>query len=205
MFVPTLAFLRSILGASPPPPPPPAITRLKDLFIGADNTHLEDHAMNVGSGWTQTGSQDFRIFSDSANDHFGDDGACLADAGVADGSVSATLSTSTHTIYGGLAFNGEIGANAWAMVLDSAGEAATILDPSLVPAASSAFTVSANTTYRLRVEISGDHVACYVDDALVVEVTVADRPQKGDTGFGLFGLAGSSGDDSTFNAFEFRG
>lgn len=65
---------------------------LLDTFTDTNGTLLTAHTMNVGSGWTGSGSQFFDIQGNATREQFGAAGSVAANAGVANGVYRCTVS-----------------------------------------------------------------------------------------------------------------
>ena len=72
-------------------PPPSFTTFILDNFVGADNTHLQDHTPDVGGAWVAENANTLQILS---NQLTGDSGATtiyVNDAGVDSGTLTFNL------------------------------------------------------------------------------------------------------------------
>lgn len=167
-------------------------TLLFDLFTGTTGTPLASHTMDVGSGWTTSGT--WTIQSNAAQ-NTGTDGDTVvyADAGQADVTYTCDYTRGGSAWNGGLAFNFQDTSNFWLFDINRVAAFGTNFNlilyekngGSYTQRAADASLADSASAMGLKVVTAGDAISCYVDNVLKLSYSVGSRPFKTATKFGF--------------------
>lgn len=171
----------------------------EDSFTGADDVNSVWAHPSGPSRTTPTGGHswvgsagDWGISGNQAYDSAAAAGDCVADVGVADCVVSCTYSVVGATNTGGMTVRRADASNritveatggSWRMRKFVAG-APTVVD--------TGGTSASDTTYTLRVEMSGSNVEVFVDDVSTLQGTISDAALLSATSHGFRSGGGST-------------
>jgi len=157
-----------------------------DTFTDANNTDIDAHTMDIGSGWTQEGGL-LNIQSNKLAGVTGDS-VVYVDSRQADCTIEAYITTGGISYDVGIVFNVTDGSNLWLCQLITiyngirlySRSGGTWTEEKLMST-----SITTSTTYKLSVVINGDDLDFYLDDVFVDTFNAAGRALKTNTKHGI--------------------
>lgn len=164
-----------------------------DTFTGADTTQISGRAMDVGGSWVLGPTGAATQITISSNQAKGTATTTLLKAGTtsnADGNVTCDYNTqSTSSDSSGLVARVDTGGANTFYRFGKNGTSGFVLQKIVAGVASNlatyTLTVTAPTTYTLKMVLSGTSIMCYVNGTLAINVTDGSITASGNWGFRL--------------------
>lgn len=183
-----------------------------DTFTGADNTGLGSHTPDVGSGWTQTASNSFKLSSNKLiADRFTDGDIAVITAGTEftlEVDV-ASFNSGGNIGYGGVVFWYVDSSNFYYVQCDpnaDTGELYKVVNNTHTKLIDWSFTATSLVPISYRLDINGAHMTLFMDGTEIFTYTdpliYSVRPTK--VGIRV-GKAGAPSTSPTFDNFSVSG